>query len=249
MTASIKRAMEIFRENGALTLTKKSFNYILRFLHTPHMMIKVGGLGKSIGFENLVDFTINSCAGLIFPLQDRQEIIDLLKFINKLEPRVVMEIGTASGGTLFLFSRAVPEDATLFSVDLPHGKFGGGYPSWKVPLYKSFAVGSQKIHLIRENSHSPDTRKKVESILHEKKLDFLFIDGDHTYEGAKSDFLLYKDLVKKGGVIGFHDIVVHTKESGCNVHEFWNEIKKKYRHKEIVNDWDKKMGGIGLIFV
>lgn len=36
-------------------------------------------------------------------------------------------------------------------------------------------------------------------------VDFLFIDGDHTYEGVAGDFLLYSRLVRPGGMIGFHD--------------------------------------------
>jgi predicted O-methyltransferase YrrM len=37
--------------------------------------------------------------------------------------------------------------------------------------------------------------------------DFLFIDGDHTYQGVKQDFQMYSPLVKKGGIVAFHDIV------------------------------------------
>ena len=103
--------------------------------------------------------------------------------------------------------------------------------------------------MIREDSHSQKAVDAVRKALNGKKLDFIFIDGDHTYEGAKKDFKLYRHFVRKGGVIGFHDIVIHTKESGCDVYKFWNEIKKKYRHKEIVHGWGKKMGGIGLLFL
>jgi predicted O-methyltransferase YrrM len=40
-----------------------------------------------------------------------------------------------------------------------------------------------------------------------KRLDFLFIDGDHTYEGVKQDFEMYTPLVRKGGLVAMHDIV------------------------------------------
>jgi hypothetical protein len=40
-------------------------------------------------------------------------------------------------------------------------------------------------------------------------LDVLFIDGDHTYEGVKADFLRHEPNVKKGGVILFHDPCVY----------------------------------------
>lgn len=35
--------------------------------------------------------------------------------------------------------------------------------------------------------------------------DMVFIDGDHTYEGAKRDMLIWKDRVAKGGMICGHD--------------------------------------------
>ncbi|WP_282459185.1 class I SAM-dependent methyltransferase, partial [Mycoplasmopsis arginini] len=37
------------------------------------------------------------------------------------------------------------------------------------------------------------------------KIDFLFIDGDHTYEGVKLDFDLYSNLLSDKGVIVIHD--------------------------------------------
>jgi hypothetical protein len=37
------------------------------------------------------------------------------------------------------------------------------------------------------------------------KIDFLFIDGDHSYEGVKKDFELYSKLLSNNGVIILHD--------------------------------------------
>lgn len=37
------------------------------------------------------------------------------------------------------------------------------------------------------------------------KIDFLFIDGDHSYEGVKKDFLLYSKLLSEHGIIMIHD--------------------------------------------
>ncbi len=36
-------------------------------------------------------------------------------------------------------------------------------------------------------------------------LDFVFIDGDHSYTGVSKDIKLWKSKVKKGGFLGFHD--------------------------------------------
>jgi hypothetical protein len=37
------------------------------------------------------------------------------------------------------------------------------------------------------------------------KIDVLFIDGDHSYEGVKSDFELYSTILSEKGIIMLHD--------------------------------------------
>jgi hypothetical protein len=37
------------------------------------------------------------------------------------------------------------------------------------------------------------------------KIDFLFIDGDHSYEGVKKDFELYSTILSDNGLIVIHD--------------------------------------------
>lgn len=37
------------------------------------------------------------------------------------------------------------------------------------------------------------------------KLDWLFIDGDHSYEGVKLDWDLYSNILKPGAIVIFHD--------------------------------------------
>jgi len=144
----------------------------------------------------------------------------------------VLEIGTACGGTLFLFSHVASEDATIISIDLPGGKFGGGYRKWREPLYRSFALLGQQIYLLREDSHKTETLEQVESILQGRKVDFLFIDGDHTYEGVKKDFEMYSPLVGQGGMIAFHDIVPGPVKNVGGVPEFWRKVKDNYESRE-----------------
>ena len=86
----------------------------------------------------------------------------------------------------------------------------------------------------------------VKNILSGRQVDFLFIDGLHTYEGVKSDFEMYSNLVRNGGIIAFHDIVPYP-EYGIN--KFWNEIKNNYKNFEIVKDRNQDLGfGIGIIY-
>lgn len=250
MKLIIKRAFEIWKNEGTLSITKKGSSYIkwrFKFILLPYAMIKIKTFNTT-SLDNLLDFSFNSIAELIKPMQVREEIEELLKILNSAKPKVILEIGTANGGTLFLFSRVASEDAIIISIDLPGGKFGGGYPKWKIPLYKSFEKKNQRIYLIRENSHKQEALEKVKKILNDKRVDSLFIDGDHSYEGVKRDFEMYSPLVRKGGIIAFHDIVPGPEENVGGVPRFWQEIKQKYKHKEIVKDWNQKGWGIGVIY-
>jgi len=183
----------------------------------------------------------------IGPIQVREEIEGLLSEIAPKKPRTVLEIGTARGGTLFLFSKVASEDARLISVDLPGGEFGGGYPAWKSRFYTAFARGAQEIHLLRADSHEKKTEEAVAKLVGDTGVDLLFIDGDHTYEGVKRDFDLYSPLVSKGGVIALHDILPHATDPGVGVYRLWNEVKGRYDSHEIVGDRAQGWAGIGVL--
>jgi len=45
----------------------------------------------------------------------------------------------------------------------------------------------------------------VASDIPEDSYDFIFIDGDHTYDAVKQDYKMYYPAIKKGGLIFFHD--------------------------------------------
>lgn len=184
---------------------------------------------------------------IISALQIKNELQKFIELVAKCQPQVVLEIGTAKGGTFFLLTKFSSPSAHLISLDLPGGQFGGGYSQWEGYFFKSFALDTQKISIIRADSHESSTLKKLKKILKDKLIDVLFIDGDHSYEGVKKDFEMYHPLVKTGGIIAFHDIVVHPPDINCNVNKFWNEIKHKYESKEFVENWDQKKCGIGFI--
>ncbi len=75
--------------------------------------------------------------------------------------------------------------------------------------------------------------------------DFIFIDGDHTYEGVKSDWQTFKDMAT---LIGFHDVGPNTSEP--EVRRFWLELCETYLAEriEIIDAGDSWGGGIGLIW-
>jgi hypothetical protein len=59
------------------------------------------------------------------------------------------------------------------------------------------------------------------------QVDFLFIDGDHSYEGVKTDFELYSQILSENGVIVIHDTdgdyeetLIVSEDSKKNHHRF-----------------------------
>lgn len=76
-----------------------------------------------------------------------------------------------------------------------------------------YRVKKCKMCLLRADSHKRDTLEQVKAILDGREIVFLFIDGDHTYEGVKRYFEMYRPLVKKRGIIAFRDIAPRGWES------------------------------------
>ena len=186
---------------------------------------------RPTGVEELIDFCVGSPVLLA---QVRSEIAELGKILKTSPPKYSLEIGTNYGGTLFLLCALSAPDAKIISVDLRDGQFGGGYPLRKIPLFRKFPGSGQRLHLIQADSHDAQTLEQVRRALGDNKLDYLFIDADHTYEGVASDFRMYSPLVRPGGMIAFHDIVSYRNETKCEVSRFWNNIKHRHRHLEFV---------------
>lgn len=178
-------------------------------------------------------------------LQEPWEFEKLLEIYKAQAPRKVMEIGSFYGGTLWYWTQSnngVILDS-LVSVDYPIGPSDGRYedmirsrshwPFWMKGTTQSF-------HDIQGDSHARVTIERVDQIFPEKDVDFLFIDGDHSYGGVKADYQNYSQFVRPGGLIVFHDVVGLPE-----VAKFWNEVKKGQRYQEIYagpNGW-----GIGII--
>jgi predicted O-methyltransferase YrrM len=179
------------------------------------------------------------------PVQVQEEMVSLLEDVRKAKPRRVLEIGTCKGGSLYLWTRLAQPDATIVSVDLPGGKFGGGYSRLRTPIYRRFARAQQRLHLLRANSHLTGTLERVRQLFGGAEIDFLFIDGDHTYEGVKEDWEMYSPLVRKGGIIVFHDVAGNYGETQAK--RCWDSIKVAFPHREYMLH-PEGLYGIGVLF-
>jgi len=197
----------------------------------------------------LLAYTRALGSGWFNPWQVDTEICALLDRVRCLRPKVVLEIGTASGGTLFMFTRVAAADAVLISVDLPGGTFGGGYPRWRAPLYRRFALPGQGVRLLRGNSHDQVMSDRMQRILGNTPIDFLFIDGDHSYDGVKQDYQAYARFVRRGGIIALHDIAPHA-DGECEVDRYWRELVTQVPAcQSLIQSLNQGWGGIGLVLV
>ena len=196
--------------------------------------------------DSLADLAF-SCRGVV-PMQVRSELLEFASLVQDQRPKAFQEIGTRNGGTFFVLCRLADPEAIAISLDLPGGRFGGGYTLFQIPVMRRMKKPRQKLHLLRADSHRIETQIRVKRALENAQLDLLFIDGDHTYDGVRRDFEMYSPLVKPGGMVAFHDIV-RVPDPGVEVDRFWNEVKRGYRHREIIEDPRQGWGGIGVLHV
>jgi predicted O-methyltransferase YrrM len=180
--------------------------------------------------------------------QIRSELETFLKLVEQSNPRTIVEIGSAGGASSFLLASAMAEDGRLLCVDLPSGPFGGVAPEGRARLWRSFARTGQRVELLEADSHDQATLARVRTLLAGRRVDVLFIDGDHTYAGVKQDHEMYSPLVREGGIVAFHDIVPGPESDVGGVPRFWPEVKSP-NAQEIVADWSQQGYGIGVSYV
>lgn len=211
---------------------------------------------------------IDEAYSLYMP-QVRSEIEQLFEFVKvhrhnalttgKQDSYNILEIGTKFGGTLHLWCSMNPKPGLNISIDMSDGGIHGGISDDEMDVRdRQFVERFDNVHFIRGDSHSLDTFERAADyfcnywtpkpeFIREQNVDFLFIDGDHSYDGVKNDFEMYSPFVRNGGLIVFHDINDSERHHARNVYvsTFWNEIKDKYEHYEFNanEDW----AGIGVI--
>lgn len=141
---------------------------------------------------------------------------ELLKAIlANISAKTVVEIGCFIGiSTMWLAAGMACSNlrGSLYAIDTYLPKFP--WPPFHYSCIvdpKSFIADSIEsagfsdiIHLIE--SDSKDAASNFDSWLGSNEIDLLFIDGDHSIDGCKSDFELYAPRVAVGGYIIFHDI-------------------------------------------
>jgi hypothetical protein len=150
--------------------------------------------------------------------------------IDALRPKTIVELGTHAGGSYNGFCQAVSMlglQTRCYAIDTWQGDANAGPYKENVfleisryhdPLYSGFST------LLRTTFDSARPKFKSESI------DLLHIDGLHTYEAVKHDYETWRDAVRPGGVVLFHDTDV--RDRGFGVFRLWEELRSTHAHFE-----------------
>ena len=146
-------------------------------------------------------------------------------FIRNIRPANVLVVGSQRGYVPSICGVACRDEGagTVDFVDAGYSidetNAWGGVGIWKTANKDYWEpVGCQniiRIHNMRlENFSSP------------AKYQYIYIDGDHSYEGVKHDFHFSEKLLAHDGYMALHDITVEkeTKYGKCGVKRFWEEI-------------------------
>jgi hypothetical protein len=138
-------------------------------------------------YEDVFDSTM-------FCLQRKNEMCKMLQVAKQIKPKVVMEIGSDKGGSLYHWCQ-IPGVKRVIAIE-----FRG------TPYHKEFEKAFPDIDFlfISGSSYDKNNVAEVKKWLGKDKIDSLFIDGDKL--GFLKDFYAYKPMMNHPSRIFMHDI-------------------------------------------
>lgn len=149
--------------------------------------------------------------------------------VANTKPKIIVELGTHKGNSLFSFSQAVKDfnlDTEIHAIDTWEGDSQTGYYGNEIFTEFKKIVNKyyQNVNIVPHKKYFDDAIKEFEN----NSIDILHIDGLHTYEAVKHDFETWLPKVKKkNGIILLHDVCETQGDFG--VYKLWEELCKKYQ--------------------
>jgi predicted O-methyltransferase YrrM len=130
----------------------------------------------------------------------------------------VIEVGSWMGAsTCFIAGGLKGANAKIFAVDNFQGlSTCGEDAAWYSRHFQRLGANTT-LEIFRENFASLGFTSRSEPVVSDSlaaaqklaakrgTVDFIFIDGDHSYDACKADIAAWSPYVKRGGVIAFHD--------------------------------------------
>jgi predicted O-methyltransferase YrrM len=168
--------------------------------------------------------------------QNRNEIKKLVEIIAEQlwynENATALEIGLGHFGSSHFLWRQMFKKTT--TIEINHDRVNR-FSENIFKFYNQFVLDDGKSSFVIGSSQHPSSVKKVYDSV--GMIDFLFIDGDHSYSAVLSDWLLYSPLVRPGGMVVFDDSAWQADVKGVPtlLEQLKNQrFKKAYDVKNIV---------------
>ena len=165
-----------------------------------------------------------------------------MTLIKLMKPRTYVELGTHYGASLIgaaTASKSFNIPMKLYAVDSWEGDQHAGIYEGE-PIYSQLkdyvSQRFQNVELVRSYFDDANARFATNSI------DILHIDGLHTYDAVKHDFVSWLPKMAPDGVILFHDTCVF--ERGFGVHQLWDELKDRFTTLSFGHSF-----GLGVVFL
>lgn len=177
----------------------------------------------------------------------------LKQILHRYKPSTILEVGSFVGfSTRWLLETTKSWKAKVTSLDPnirhrvfddPHSilmKFNSRFHPERLETVCGFlGPYDDSIYYDYEHYQPRKERSQVDELLGrrliidkswDRRFDFIFIDGDHSYKSVMNNFEIAKGLLNDGGVICFHDAL-----SWMGVNQAVKEIKARYRDEAEVD--------------
>lgn len=170
-----------------------------------------------------------------------REAIGLYKVARLLpENAIVVEIGSWQGKSAYCILSGL-KSGKVYAID-PFNASGGA--DWNEEEYQQIAKGIDLLEIFKKNvrkflnAGKVEIRKGFSNQFNDEfeKIDFLFIDGDHSIKGCQEDYNLYSHKIIKGGYIAFHDYHPGSPELGPT--HMINNVILKEKHFNFFGRYD-----------
>jgi predicted O-methyltransferase YrrM len=180
--------------------------------------------------------------------QRASELARLFRLVRRRRPRTVLELGRAGGGTFFLWTRAASSRAVLVSVGLPPWEHDDLNGEARREAKATLGRPRQRIHVLAEDPLRASVRARVESLLGDWRLDFLFLTGEDDVDRVRDCLDLYVPLMRPGGLVALDG--VRQRLGGTDrMPAFWREVRRRTRSRDLVEDESRPGFGIGVVWI
>lgn len=140
--------------------------------------------------------------------------------------RRLAEIGVWHGVTTCCLRRVMAPDGILLCIDpFPAGRLGFSAPRI-IARRELSRIPNGRLAWIRSTGRAAGMGYDLRN---DGPIDFLFIDGDHTFEGLRDDWQAWNSLVGHGGIVCLHDscssVTRHIDDAGSAI--FTREVIRR----------------------